>query len=96
MILSWVNIYFLLIFSNKTWGENLPLKNHTEKFKELKNLVYDYKQNKENEINELNKKLSGIKIQIDQSKENYEKIIDNATDEIESFIKKASPESSIQ
>jgi len=72
------------------------LKNLTEKFKELKNLVYDYKENKENEINELNNKLSEIKIQIDQSKENYEKIIDNATDEIESFIKKASPESSIQ
>ena len=41
-------------------------------------------------------KYNKIKTQIDQSKENYEKIIDNATDEIESFLKKASPENSIQ
>jgi len=72
------------------------LKDITEKFKELKTLVYDYKENKEREINELNKELFEIKKQIDQSKENYKKIIDNATNEIESFLKKASPESPIQ
>tara|TARA_B100000965_G_scaffold402261_1_gene427824 strand:- start:198 stop:644 length:447 start_codon:yes stop_codon:yes gene_type:complete len=72
------------------------LKNITEKFKELKALVYDYKENKEEEINELNKELSEIKIDIDRSKEDYEKIIDNATDKIESFLKKASLESPIQ
>ncbi len=72
------------------------LKDLTEKFKELKTLVYDYKENKEREINELNKELLEIKKQIDQSKDNYEKIIDNATNEIESFLKKASPESPIQ
>ena len=72
------------------------LKDLTEKFKELKTLVYDYKENKERKINELNKELLEIKKQIDQSKDNYEKIIDNATNEIESFLKKASPESPIQ
>ena len=72
------------------------LKDLTEKFKELKTLVYDYKENKEREINELNKELLEIKKQIDQSKDNYKKIIDNATNEIESFLKKASPESPIQ
>ena len=72
------------------------LKNLTEKFKELKKLVYDYKENKESEVNGLNKELSKIKMEIDQSKENYEKIIDNATEEIENFLKKASSESSIQ
>jgi len=72
------------------------LKDLTEKFKELKTLVYDYKENKERKINELNKELLEIKKQIDQSKDNYKKIIDNATNEIESFLKKASPESPIQ
>tara|TARA_B100000700_G_scaffold282962_1_gene334900 strand:- start:587 stop:1033 length:447 start_codon:yes stop_codon:yes gene_type:complete len=72
------------------------LKNITEKFKELKGLVYDYKDYKEKEINQLNNELSDIKKDIDQSKENYEKIIDGATDKIESFLKKASLESPIQ
>ena len=72
------------------------LKILTEKFKELKKLVYDYKESKEIEINGLNNELSKIKMEIDQSKENYEKIIDNTTEEIENFLKKASSESSIQ
>ena len=72
------------------------LKTLTEKFKELKKLVYDYKESKEIEINGLKNELSKIKMEIDQSKENYEKIIDNTTEEIENFLKKASSESSIQ
>ena len=72
------------------------LKILTEKFKELKALVYDYRENKETEVKKLTQELSEIKIDIDQSKESYEKIIDNATDQIEEFLKKASSESSIQ
>ena len=34
--------------------KKLELTNLTEKFKELKSLVYDYKEQKENEINNLN------------------------------------------
>ena len=72
------------------------LKNLTEKFKQLKTLVYDYKEKKEFEINKLNQELIEIKKDIDLSKENYEKIIDNATNEIESFLKKADTDSPIQ
>jgi len=72
------------------------LKNLTEKFKELKNLVYEYKEKKESEINYLNKEHLHLKDLIDKSKDEYEKIIDHATSEIESFIKKASSESSLQ
>jgi len=72
------------------------LNNLTEKFKELKTLVYEYKERKENEINHLNKEQLHLKNLIDKSKDDYEKIIDHATSEIESFIKKASPESSLQ
>ena len=74
----------------------IELKNLTEKFKELKSLVYEYKKNKENEINQLNKEQLQLKKLIDESKDDYEKIIDHATNEIESFIKKASSESSLQ
>ena len=62
------------------------LKDLSNKFRELKSLVYEYKTNKEEEIEKL----------IDESKDDYEKIIDHATNEIESFIKKASSESSLQ
>ena len=74
----------------------MELKNLTEKFKELKSLVYEYKEKKENEINQLNKEQLQLKNLIDESKDDYEKIIDRATNEIESFIKKASSENSLQ
>ena len=72
------------------------LINLTKKFKQLKTLVYDYKEKKESEISELNQELVEIKKDIDLSKENYEKIIDNTTDEIESFLKKAESDSPTQ
>ena len=74
----------------------MELKNLTAKFKELKSLVYEYKEKKENEINQLNKEQLQLKNLIDESKDDYEKIIDHATNEIESFIKKESSESSLQ
>jgi|TARA_Y100000294_G_C8524815_1_gene324442 cell division protein ZapA len=72
------------------------LKKLTEKFKELKSLVYEYKENKEQEIKRLNDEQLHLKNEIEQSKEDYEKIIDHATDQIEDFLKKASSENSIQ
>tara|TARA_B100001079_G_scaffold24267_1_gene18645 strand:+ start:167 stop:613 length:447 start_codon:yes stop_codon:yes gene_type:complete len=74
----------------------IELKNLTEKFKELKSLVYEYKEKKENEINQLNKEQLQLKNLIEKSKDDYEKFIDHATNEIENFIKKASSESSLQ
>ena len=64
------------------------LKELTAKFKELKSLIYDYKSKKENEILELNKLEKDLKFQIDANKSDYEKIIDEATEKIEDFLKK--------
>ena len=64
------------------------LKELTAKFKELKSLIYDYKNKKENEILELNKLEGDLKNQIDENKSDYEKIIDEATEKIEDFLKK--------
>ncbi len=58
------------------------------KFKELKSLIYDYKNKKENEIFELNKFEKDLKSQIDENKSEYEKILDEATEKIENFLKK--------
>ena len=64
------------------------LKNLSDKFRELKSLIYDYKDKKEQEINKLNENLLEIKDQIEINKRNYEKLIDEAADEITSFVEK--------
>ena len=66
----------------------VELKELTEKFKELKSLIYEYKYQKENEISKLNKLEQDLKTQIDENKSEYEKILDEATEKIEDFLKK--------
>ena len=66
------------------------LKILTNKFKELKSLVYEYKDLKEGEIKELNKNQNSLKNEIEINQKHYEKLIDNATDEISNFVEKAS------
>ena len=58
----------------------------------MKSLVYEYKDKKEKEINELNSKHSDLKNEIEVNQQNYEKLLDEATHEISSFIKKANLE----
>ena len=72
------------------------IKKLTEKFKELRSLVYNYKEEKENEVNILNNELSNLKKEIEKNSYDYENIIEKTTDEIENFIKKASSENQIQ
>tara|TARA_B100000963_G_scaffold193898_1_gene168746 strand:+ start:325 stop:771 length:447 start_codon:yes stop_codon:yes gene_type:complete len=67
-------------------------KNLSNKFKELKNLIYEYKDKKEQEIIELNKNHYQLKDEIEKNIKNYEKIIDEAADEISSFVEKANLE----
>ena len=68
------------------------LKELSNKFKELKSLIYEYKDRKENEINELNQNHKKLKDEIEINQKNYEKIIDEATEEITSFVEKANLE----
>tara|TARA_Y100001970_G_scaffold86389_1_gene108922 strand:- start:7370 stop:7816 length:447 start_codon:yes stop_codon:yes gene_type:complete len=71
-------------------------KDLSNKFKELKSLVYEYKENKENEIKKLTDQQEGFKKEIEKNKYDYEKIIDDATSQIETFLEKANKEDSIQ
>ena len=68
------------------------LKNLSNKFKELKSLIYEYRDTKEHEINELNENHQKLKNEIEMSQKNYEKLIDEAADEISSFVEKANLE----
>ena len=62
------------------------------KFKELRTLVYEYKDKKENEIRELNDKHGDLKFKIENNQKNYEKLIDQVADEISNFVEKANLE----
>ncbi len=63
--------------------------NHlSKKFKELKSLIYDYRDKKENEIKELNINHKNLKNEIEENQKNYEKLIDDAADQISSFVEK--------
>ena len=72
------------------------LNDLSNKFKELKSLVYQYKDNKEKEIEVLMDNQTSIKHEIDKNKEVYEKIIDDAADKIENFIQKTNLNNQIQ
>ena len=68
------------------------LQDLSNKFRELKSLVYDYRDKKEEEIKSLNDKQNSLKIEIENNLENYEKIIDQTTNEISNFIDKTNSE----
>ena len=67
----------------------------SNKFKELKSLVYQYKDEKEKEAGTLIENQKNFKEEIEKNKEVYEKIIDEAADQIESFIQKANLDNQI-
>jgi len=68
------------------------LKNLSNKFKELKTLIYEYKDKKEQEIKELNENHYKLKDEIEINQKNYEKLIDEAANEISSFVENANLE----
>ena len=72
------------------------LENLSNKFRELKSLIYDYKEKKEDEIKLLTENQEDFKKEIEKNKENYEKIIEETADQIEDFLKKANPANPIQ
>ena len=77
-------------------NQKKELNKITERFKELKSLVYDYKDDKENEIMSLKKDQARVKSEIEAQKINYENLVDRATLEIESFIKKNEVDPKVQ
>ena len=65
------------------------LKDLSDKFKELKSLIYDYRDKKEEEIKELNLNYQNFKDEIEANHKKYEKLIDETADEISNFVNKA-------
>ena len=80
----------------KVEQKKMELQNLSNKFRELKSLVYNYRDKKEEEMKELQQDHEGFKKEIEKNKEDYEKIIEAATDEIENFVEKANLENPVQ
>ena len=80
----------------KVEQKKIELKNLSNKFRELKSLIYDYKDKKEEEMKQLSQDHEDFKKEIEKNKENYEKIIETAAEEIESFVEKANLENPVQ
>ena len=58
------------------------------KFKELKSLIYSYKEDKDIEIIQLQKEQEKFKNELENLNNGYEKIIDDAATQIEEFMNK--------
>ena len=72
------------------------LKDLSNKFKELKSLIYEYRDTKEVEINKLNLSHQNFKNDIEMNQKKYEKLIDDAADEISNFVEKSKLENRSQ
>ena len=80
----------------KVEQKKTELQNLSNKFRELKSLVYDYRDKKEEEMKELQQDHENFKKEIERNKEDYEKIIEAAANEIENFVEKANLENLVQ
>ena len=82
-----IDNYFALnkkINSKKNEFEKLSIK-----FKELKSLAINYKDEKEKEIEKLKNELSKFETSIEENRSSYEEILDKTTKSIEKFIESA-------
>ena len=75
---------FKKVKNNKADFEKLSIK-----FKELRSLAINYKDDKELEIEKLKSELNDFKMMIEKSKNSYEDILDKTTKSIEKFIENA-------
>jgi len=61
----------------------------SNKFRELKSLIYEYKDQRDNETKELNLNNQNIRNEIEANQKKYEQLLDEATNQISDFVKKA-------
>ena len=72
------------------------IRDLSNKFKELKSLIYDYRDKKEVEIQELKNSHQKFNEEIEVNQKKYEQLIDEAANEISSFVKKAKQDNKSQ
>ena len=83
--------YFDLLKKIKNTKEDF--EKLSSKFKELRSLAINYKDEKEIEIEKLTREINDFKTMVENSKSSYEEILDKTTKSIEKFIENAEAES---
>jgi len=71
-------------------------ENLSQKFKEMKSLVINYKEGKETEISKLNTELDKFKKMVEESQSIYETMLDKTTKSLEEIIKNTETSSKVQ
>jgi cell division protein ZapA len=89
-----IDEYYDLV--KKIESKKKDFNNLSEKFKELKSLVINYKEDKDNEIGKLKEDLNKFKMMADENNNIYEKMLDTATESIEKFIQSSSKDKRLQ
>ena len=79
-----VDDYFAL--NKKVDGKKNEFEKLSIKFKELRSLAINYKEEKEKEIEKLKSELNKFETLIEDSRSSYEEILDKTTKSIEKFI----------
>ena len=79
-----VDDYFDL--NKKVDGKKNEFEKLSIKFKELRSLAINYKEEKEKEIEKLKRELNKFETLIEESRSSYEEILDKTTKSIEKFI----------
>ena len=82
-----VDDYFDLL--EKTKNTKRDFEKLSIKFKDLRTLAIDYKDQKEIELNKLKEELNSFKEMVEKSKNSYEETLDKTTKSIEDFIENA-------
>ncbi len=89
-----VDDYFNL--KQKVTSQKDKLNNLSKRYLEMKSLAIRYKENKDLEIEGLNKDINKFKKMIDESDAMYEAILDRTTKSLENIIKNTDPKSDLQ
>ena len=89
-----VDDYFNL--KQKVSSQKNKLNDLSERYLEMKSLAIKYKENKDLEIENLNKDINKFKKMIDESDTMYEAILDRTTKSLENIIKNAAPKPDFQ
>ena len=89
-----IDEYFDL--KQKVSKQKTKLDEISNKFKEIKSLAYEYKRDKDEEIDKLNNELENFKLTIDKNNNLYETMLDKTTQSLEKIISNTESLSKIQ
>ena len=89
-----IDEYFDL--KQKASNQKLKLDEISSKFKEIRYLALEYKKDKDNEINKLNKELEKFRKLIEKNNNLYETMLDKTTQSLEKIISNSESLSKIQ